>query len=145
MQPITVEAINASGFTYDSSINPTWIPGRYNHLDSPVHCTIEDNVLRIPASVSRHLRLPLFWLSFKNFPYHLFKYLSNQFLQKENFLCLYFHPWEFTDISHYKVPWYTKRLSGQRLIKRLNNLITDLSSKGDFMTMHEFSTRFMHQ
>jgi hypothetical protein len=92
-------------------------------------------MLRLPVSVTPNLRFPLFWLSFKNLPYFLFKQMAVQTLRKDGYLSLYFHPWEFTDISDAKVPFYTKRHSGIVLLNRLNRLIIDLKKEGTFCTV----------
>jgi hypothetical protein len=92
---------------------------------------------RIPASVSPNLRIPLFWLSFKNMPYQLFKSLCIQTLHKDGYICLYFHPWEFTPINDFKLPVYTRRWCGAELVNRLMQLIGDLKNEGDFIPMNQ--------
>jgi hypothetical protein len=124
-----------AGYSYDSSVNPTWVPGRYNNLSLPRSTYYDENMLRVPASVSPRLRIPLFWLAFKNMPYSLFKHLAIQALRKDGHLCLYFHPWEFTDIWEFNMPGYTKRWSGEKLQHRLYRLIKDLKAEGEFTTM----------
>ena len=132
------EVINA-GYAYDSSINPTWLPGKYNNLNLPRTVYMDQGMKRIPASVSPNLRIPLFWLSFKNFPYSIFKQLTIQTLEKDGYVCLYFHPWEFIDINQFNLPAFTRKLCGQPLIDRLNQLITDLKLKGyEFSTINNF-------
>ena len=137
MRPVAMTDVRQAGYSYDSSVNPTWIPGRYNNLNKPRTLYYEQGILRIPASVSPHLRIPLFWLAFKNMPYLVFKKLAIQTLQHDGYLCLYVHPWEFTDISHYQIPGYAKRWSGEKLQHRLYRLIKDLSKEGDFTTTRQ--------
>lgn len=135
LKKVPVQDVIQAGYSYDSSVNPTWIPGRYNDLSLPRTTYYDQNLLRIPASVSPRLRIPLFWLAFKNMPYSVFKYLSIQALRKDGYLCLYFHPWEFTDIWEFELPGYAKRWSGEKLQHRLYRLIKDLKAEGDFTTM----------
>jgi peptidoglycan/xylan/chitin deacetylase (PgdA/CDA1 family) len=135
LKKVPMQDVIQAGYSYDSSINPTWIPGRYNDLSLPRTMYYDENMLRVPASVSPGLRIPLFWLAFKNMPYSLFKYLCIQTLKKDGYLCLYFHPWEFTDIWEFKIPGYAKRWSGEKLQQRLYRLIKDLKTEGDFTTM----------
>jgi peptidoglycan/xylan/chitin deacetylase (PgdA/CDA1 family) len=136
------EVINA-GYQYDSSINPTWLPGKYNNLHVPRTVYIDQGMKRIPASVSPNLRIPLFWLSFKNFPYSFFKQLTIQTLEKDGYVCLYFHPWEFIDITNLSLPAFTRKLCGQPLLDRLNQLIVDLTAKGyEFTTIHNFLSNY---
>jgi peptidoglycan/xylan/chitin deacetylase (PgdA/CDA1 family) len=131
------EVINA-GYVYDSSINPTYLPGRYNNFHLPRTVYTDDKMIRMPASVSPIVRLPLFWLGFKNYPYWLFLKICKQTLKKDGYICLYFHPWEFTDISAYKMPSYTKKPNGNLLLQRLERLINDLAKYSEFTTMQDY-------
>jgi peptidoglycan/xylan/chitin deacetylase (PgdA/CDA1 family) len=76
MKKISSRWINEAGYRYDSSVNPTWIPGRYNNLSKPRIVFIESGIPKIPVSVSPNFRVPLFWLSFKNFPYAYFRKIA---------------------------------------------------------------------
>ncbi|MEO8412743.1 MAG: polysaccharide deacetylase family protein [Ginsengibacter sp.] len=138
MKKIEMGWVKEAGFSYDSSVNPTWIPGRYNNIRLPRTCYVENGILRVPASVSVNFRIPLFWLSFKNLPYRYFRKLALQALKKDNYLSLYFHPWEFTDLNDYNVPLFIKRNSGEVLLDKLKRLISDLKQEGEFLTMQSF-------
>lgn len=139
MQKVDLSAVLKAGYEYDSSINPTWIPGKYNNLNLPRTIYTDQGLKRIPASVSPHFRIPLFWLSFKNFPYPLFKRLTVQTLKADGYVCLYFHPWEFINIDAYGLPAFTRKLCGQPLLDRLEQLIQDLKREGfEFSTMRDF-------
>ena len=59
-------------------------------------------------------------------------------LQKDDYLSLYFHPWVFTDISLFRLPFYIKRLSGIELIERLNRLINDLKKAATFSIVKDY-------
>ncbi|MGH2647530.1 MAG: polysaccharide deacetylase family protein, partial [Ginsengibacter sp.] len=130
--------IRQAGYSYDSSVNPTWVPGRYNHFRLPRTCYVENGITRVPASVSANFRIPLFWLSFKNLPYTYFKRLAFQALQKDGFLSLYFHPWEFIDLSNYNLPSLIKRKSGIQLLEKLKTFLADLKKEGTFNTIQSF-------
>lgn len=138
MRKVLMTEVRKAGYLYDSSINPTYLPGRYNNLHLPRTFYTEEAVMRIPASVSPFLRIPLFWLSFKNLPYAVFKMLALQTLKKDGYICLYFHPWEFTNIEELGLPDFTKRLNGQPLVERLNMLLNDLKKESEFISMETF-------
>lgn len=138
MGKVEMKDVKAAGYRYDSSINPSFIPGRYNNLHLPRRSFYENEVLRFPVSVSPLLRLPLFWLSFKNFPYAFYLSLVKQALKKDGYVCLYFHPWEFINLDDYEIPGYTKRMAGERLQERLVKLITDLKPHGEFVSMERY-------
>jgi peptidoglycan/xylan/chitin deacetylase (PgdA/CDA1 family) len=134
--------VRNAGYEYNSSLHPTFIPGRYNHLNEPRLPFRESGVLQIPASVTPRLRLPLFWLSLKNFPFGLYKTLARQTLRADGFVNIYVHPWEFTDLSGYdKIPAYVQRYSNGELLDRVESLLRYLRNDGEFMTMGEFSTK----
>lgn len=139
MRPVLMKDVLAAGYQYDSSINPTWLPGRYNNFHLPRTTYFEEGIKRIPASVSPGVRIPLFWLSFKNMPYALYLQLCKQTLAKDGYLCLYYHPWEFTPIQSYGLPNYTTRWCGKALVERLTKLIKDLSIDAEFSTMNQLS------
>ena len=138
MKKINVAWIKEAGYKYDSSINPTWIPGRYNNLSKPRTLFIESGLPKIPVSVTPNFRIPLFWLSFKNLPYSYFKKIALQTLKNDGYLSLYFHPWEFTDLNNYKLSEIIKRQSGIELLIKLKRLIRDLKNEGNFITMDSF-------
>lgn len=138
MKKISMTEVKKAGYIYDSSINPTYLPGRYNNFHLPRTLYKEEGIFRIPTSVSPNLRIPLFWLAFKNFPYPLFKQLALQTLRKDGYLCLYFHPWEFVNTKQYKLPGYITNNCGEPLLQRLHQLIEDLKKEATFTTMGSF-------
>jgi peptidoglycan/xylan/chitin deacetylase (PgdA/CDA1 family) len=131
--------VQQAGYQYNSSLHPTWLPGRYNHWGEPRHPFLERGVWQVPASVTPALRLPLFWLSLKNFPFAYYRQLCRQTLRSDGFLNLYVHPWEFTDLSTYsQIPTYVRRYSRDRLLDRVEQLLRYLKPQGEFGTMGEF-------
>lgn len=139
LKPVDDIRLLEAGYRYNSSLNPTFIPGRYNNRDKPLKPFFNDHILNIPIAVSPFLRVPLFWLSFKNLPVPYYRFLSSMTLRKNGFLNIYFHPWEFTDLSTVKMPWYMKRHSGIYLLNRLEKYLSWLKAKGDFITMREYT------
>jgi peptidoglycan/xylan/chitin deacetylase (PgdA/CDA1 family) len=134
------EDVQAAGYQYNSSLHPTWIPGRYNHLAEPRGPFREGTVWQIPASVTPRLRLPLFWLSLKNFPFSFYKSIVRQTLLADGYLNIYVHPWEFTDLAQYpKIPEYVRRHSHEELLDRVTDLLTYLKNLGEYATMGDFA------
>jgi peptidoglycan/xylan/chitin deacetylase (PgdA/CDA1 family) len=133
MMPVDESEIKKAGYLYNSSINPTYLPGRYNNLSKPRTMFYEKDVLQLPASVSPLLRIPLFWLSFHNFPMWLYKYLCMKTYKKDGYLNIYFHPWEFTDLDdkeRFGFPGYVVRNSGEAMVERMDEFIGYLKGKG---------------
>lgn len=139
MMPIDEQEVFNAGYEYNSSINPTYLPGRYNNLSVSRTYFTKKNVLQIPASVSP-MRIPLFWLSFHNFPQKIYRYLANRTIKKDGYLNLYFHPWEFSDIKNpkYKLPAFTTKNTNQKMVERFENFIIWLKNKGE--TFETFET-----
>lgn len=137
LQPVDDREIQAAGYRYNSSMNPTWIPGRYNHLQQPRRPFYRGQLLNIPVSVVPRLRLPLFWLSFKNFPLWFYQWASRLTLAIDGHLNLYFHPWEFTSLRGYHLPAYIKRRSGQAMVDRLEAYLKWMGRSGRFATFSE--------
>ncbi|MDI9309706.1 MAG: polysaccharide deacetylase family protein [Limnohabitans sp.] len=132
MYPVDEKEVQKAGYTYNSSINPTYLPGRYNNFNKPRKYFYQDNVLQIPASVSPIIRFPLFWLSFHNLPMGIYKWLANWTYKKDGYLNIYLHPWEFTDLDKpekFNFPGYVVKNSGDALVKRLDEFITHFKQK----------------
>jgi len=133
MQPVDQREIHQAGYKYNSSLNPTWLPGRYNNFKSPRKWFWEEDVLQIPASVSPNFRFPLFWLSFHNLPMGVLKWLTDITYRKDGYLNIYFHPWEFTDLNQpekYGFPAYVSRNSGDAFTERMREFINWAKRKG---------------
>ncbi len=141
MMPVDLDELKRSGYTYNSSINPTWIPGRYNHWDKPRTWFYEKGIVQLPSSVSPLLRFPLFWLSFHNVSIRIMKWLSFRTYRKDKYLNIYFHPWEFVDIrdKRYGLPSYITKKSGEVFAQQLQNFIASAQKRGlEFCTIQEF-------
>lgn len=142
MYPVDEKEIFKAGYSYNSSINPTYLPGRYNHFDKPRTYFLQDGVMQIPASVSPLVRFPLFWLSFHNLPLWLYQFIAKITLKKDTYLNVYFHPWEFTDLNQpekFNFPSYVSKNTGDQMIKRFDAFITWMQEKKfTFGTFKEF-------
>lgn len=138
LKPVSTTALKNAGYLYDASLNPTWLPGRYNNRDKP-RTPFQDNGLWImPSSVSPLCRYPVFWLSIKNMPGFVTRHFSNTILKKDGMLSTYFHPWELADLKDYTLPAYIRRVSGIKMQERLNSFLQYLQQKGEFCTHVEW-------
>lgn len=145
MRHVDAKEIKAAGYEYNSSLNPTFLPGKYNNLDKPRRLFTEDGLCQIPASVTPWLRVPLFWLAMHNFPMCVYNFLCNLAVKKDGYLNVYFHPWEFADLHapEVKLPSYIVRNSGEDLVSRLNLLIEYFKKrKIPFGTLNQCETLF---
>lgn len=138
LKPVSTSALKNAGYLYDASLNPTWLPGRYNNWDKPRTPFQEDGLWVMPSSVSPLCRYPVFWLSIKNMPGFVTRHFSNTILRKDRMLASYFHPWELADLSGYTLPGYIRRVSGSKMQQRLNGFLQYLRQKGEFCTHIEW-------
>jgi hypothetical protein len=132
--------VRDAGYIYDSSVNPTFIPGRYNNLlaKRKLHIDTGSGLIEIPVSVSPALRFPLFWLSFKNIPLPVYFYLCKRALMTDSYINLCFHVWEFDDLASFNIPWLIKNLSGKQYSERFEKLLFKLKGIADFSTISGF-------
>lgn len=131
MLEVSAEEVKKAGYSYNSSVNPTFLPGRYNKLHVPKRFFNENGLWQIPAAVS-WFRFPLFWLSFHNLPLWLYRFLLKRSVKSIGYAALYFHPWEFTDLhqKEFNFPAYVMRNSGEKMIARFDSLLTFIKQQG---------------
>ena len=131
MLEVSAEEVKKAGYRYNSSVNPTFLPGRYNKLHVPKRFFNENGLWQIPAAVS-WFRFPLFWLSFHNLPFWLYRFLLKRSVKSIGYAALYFHPWEFTDLhqKEFNFPAYVMRNSGEKMITRFDSLLTFIKQQG---------------
>ena len=141
MFKIDYKELKKNGFLYDTSVNPAWVPGRYNHRDVPLRPFVREEIVEVPVSVASSVRVPLFWLALHLFPVALYTQGAKMALRKTGYFATYFHPWEFSDelMGYGMVPGYIKRNSGDKLVARLEKVIMELLKAGcEFETYGEF-------
>jgi len=141
LQAIDPQVLLNAGYVYNSSLNPIWLPGRYNHLDKPRTLYQQDGLWQLPASVSPFMRFPLFWLSFHNLPLGIYQFLCAQTYLCDGYVNTYFHPWEFTqlDAKKFNFPAYVCRNTGEAMTQRLDAFIRWAKGRGfEFGTTYEW-------
>lgn len=143
MMPVDEKEVADAGYVYNSSLNPTCLPGRYNHLDKPRTWFYQAGVLQIPASVTPWFRIPLFWLTYHNFPAAFYRWLCARTLKKDGYLVTYFHPWEFYPLGERRdlnLPFIIRNQSGEAMVQRLDDLVRYFLHRGEnFITFTEFN------
>jgi len=95
-----IDALTALGFDYDSSYHPFSKNQRYGQLGTNEKgiFKLNENLTEIPMSVWKK---NFFELSiagggyFRLYPYHFFRALTSSYLKKNDYMIMYFHPWEF--------------------------------------------------
>jgi hypothetical protein len=125
MKTVDTGDLTAAGYSYNSSLNPIYLPGRYNNFFKPRRLFTTGSIQQLPASATPFIRVPLFWLSFHNLPLWLYKAACKWTINRDKYINLYFHPWEFTDLSPeaYGLPTYVVRNSGTAMCERFEQLL----------------------
>ena len=123
-------AIAAAGYAYDSSVNPIWLPGRYSNLGAPRTPHRTGAIAEFPISTSPALRLPLFWLAWKNLPMAMVRDACARCLAHDGVLNLFWHPWEFVDLSGEGLPLHMRRVDGERMCDRFAAFVEWLRPRG---------------
>jgi len=145
MRHVSAQELTKAGYSYNSSLNPTFLPGKYNNFSQPRRIFQDGKLWQIPTSVSPIVRIPLFWLALHNFPLPVYCLLSKLTLRKDGYLNLYFHPWEFVKLAkpEFDLPFYVTRNSGDLMVKRLGSFISYFQKKGNsFGCLHQCAEIF---
>lgn len=133
MFPVSDDDIRKAGYLYNSSLNPTFIPGHYMHLDKPRTPFMRDGVLQIPTAVTPLVRFPLFWLAYHHLPASLYRQLARRCLRHDGYFTTYFHPWEFYPSGEHpelKLSWIHNRNAGPEMQRRLDELVAMFCKDG---------------
>lgn len=144
LAPTDPGEVKSAGYAYNSSDNPTWVPGRYNHFLRPrrahrLKTGDSAGLVQIPASVTPLVRWPLFWLSFKNAPLGITKAATRAVLGVDRYAALYYHPWELCDLREFGLPGHVAGLDGDRYTQRLREYLRWLGRLGEWGTYAEFA------
>jgi hypothetical protein len=142
LKTVDSSEVIAAGYSYNSSENPIWLPGRYMHFFRPRLPYMSGDLVNLPVSTSPLIRYPLFWLSFKNSPLGLFKKMSGWALESDGYLNIFFHPWEFIDLNAWRLPASVKRLSGKKMLSKLSAYLVWLKDRAAFTTCAAFAESF---
>ncbi len=146
LQKVDYVLLRKIGIRIDSSIIPTYIPlsftytiGRFENLFKPRKVFSQNGVIEVPLTVAPFIRLPLIWVTFRNMPLSYAKICTSLALINNNFVNLIFHPWEFVDITKFKLPFLKKNKTGEKLVKKLEAYIKWAKRKSyKFSTVHNF-------
>jgi peptidoglycan/xylan/chitin deacetylase (PgdA/CDA1 family) len=109
----SLKILRKIGIRYDSSIHPTYVPGRYNNLFAP-RKSYANEILKISLSVAPLLRLPFSFVWFRNLGLKYVKFCTSLASKGQDLINIYLHTWEFTDISNFDLPFYLTRNTGKK-------------------------------
>lgn len=137
METVNKDILDDLGFSYDSSLHPTWVPSRYNNFFSRKKPFIEDNIVELPISVTSLFRLPFSWFWFRNLGLSYARICTG--LSNVSPLNIYFHPWEFVDLNDYDIPFSFKDRTGEKMFEMFDKYLGWCKKKEfKFLTIKDF-------
>lgn len=143
METIPFDILKKTGLKYDSSLHPTYVPGRYNKFTFSRSIEFENGIFEVPISVTPIIRLPFSWIWLRNLGLRYAKICTKLSLLDQNFINIYFHPWEFENIEKFDIPTYIKNKTGKPMIELLKNYIEwCLEQDFSFNTIREFLNQY---
>ena len=134
-----IKVLDKNKFEYDSSLNPSYLPGVYHNRKYPLGIfNPVDNlkIKEIPVAAYPYFRFPMSWVFIRNIGGLWANLGSNLLLKQDIAPVLYFHSWEFKKIKSANIPIYLKYHTGKQFCKLLDNFITRFK-RNKFVTMEE--------
>ncbi|MFH1331681.1 MAG: polysaccharide deacetylase family protein [archaeon] len=137
MMKVNPVIVKKAGFKYDSSYQPALIPGRSLDFFGRRKIHRKDGMIIIPTSVTPLIfgKIPLMWYGFRNYGLTYAKPITILSAINTNYICVYFHSWEFVDLSKYELKDDIKKNTGEKLNKMLSEYIRWCKKKYDFTTI----------
>ena len=126
---ISSQLLKKATFIYDASINPTYVFKRYNNFKYSRKIFLEKGIIRIPTSVSPLIRFPLTWYAFTNLGLFYSKLITKWIYLKNDYINIYFHPWEFVNLNKYNISFIFKNNTGNKIYQILDEYINWLINK----------------
>ncbi len=133
------DSLKKLGFKYSSSLSPTYLPKRYNNYFEKRGITLKKGVIEVPGSTLKIIRIPLSWIFFRGFGLNFSKVATFSCIKNPGYVNLFFHPWEFNNLNHLKIPFYIKKNSGEKALNMLRTyLLWCKKKKYEFERFDEF-------
>jgi peptidoglycan/xylan/chitin deacetylase (PgdA/CDA1 family) len=151
---LTLRALAALDYVYDSSVVPTIVPGYYGFVDAPmkpyrpsfqsVDAKGRRGILELPVSVNPIVRLPLSAAWMRNLGSSWVEAGISLNFSLGNPVMFYIHPRDVVDMPKRRgVPWHVYRNTGNKAIKMLDEIIRHAEKLGaKFLTALDFAKMF---
>jgi len=143
LKKVNYSSLYRLDFKYDSSICPSYIPGRYNNYFKKRKINLKDKIFEVPISTMPIIHFPLSWIFFRFFRLKYAKIITFFCMKNPGFTNLFFHPWEFNNLKNLNIPFYIKKNSGGKALKMLEEyIIWCKKSNYKFLTFNDFLLLF---
>lgn len=127
---------------YDSSIHPTFFSRRWTMVFNGRAPSTSCGVAVVPVSVTPLIRLPFSWIWFRNFGLQYATACTKLCMLDQDYVSVYFHPWEFADLCNYDMPESFRRNTGDKLVEMMGKYIRWCKQSMEFKTMGDYVTQF---
>jgi len=134
--------LDEEGYTYDSSLHPTTVPGRYHNQLRPRGPEMYGDVLELPPATSPVLRAPLSWAWLRLFG-HRYGRTVLRSCQDLEVIVLYLHPWELVPVRD--GPMYARWRTGESFRATLDRFLDHATTGTRPMTMYDASSAVQDQ
>ncbi len=141
MRPFNSKILKDIGIEYNSSMHPTYVPGRDNYFFEKRSAYFNE-IYQVPVSVTPLIRLPFSWIWFRNMPLVYSKLCTKLTYLDQNYVNIYFHPWDFFDVD--KNPFTNKimkliiRNTGSKMIHKFDKYLDWCENNFNSVTMGEY-------
>lgn len=121
---VNSEMVKKMGFIYRSPLDYANIFFYKNTLEKKI-AKEEDGIMVIPESVSPYSKIPYNDFTFQMIPLVFYKNMINETLQKEEYVMIYLHSWQFSELNHSKfgLPIYRKYNLGKQMEHKLDRFL----------------------
>ena len=149
-----IEALNETGYKYDSSLHDFRLNPQYGHITLPMQSTPSPGVftykkvVEITVPVKRYFKFLKFPFGgggyFRLYPLRLQLHWINSFLKSSDYFIMYMHPWEFDPEQPYikEVPFIPRNrhyLGLKNQYSKVDALLGKLLKKGyKFTTVRDY-------
>jgi peptidoglycan/xylan/chitin deacetylase (PgdA/CDA1 family) len=138
LKPPDYKVLERLGIKYDSSSCQSFFPVYFNRNFMKKGPYNIGKIKILPITTVPFLGLPLNWFLFRNFGIAYAMFCTKSSLIRNDFINVYFHPWEFSDLGETKLPTLLKRNSGLALGNLLEVYINRCKSFSESKTMGEY-------
>lgn len=150
----TLIILEKLGYTYDSSVLPSLVPGYYGYLTnflrpySPSFASLtkkgKSRILEIPVSVNPFFRIPLSGGWMRNLGVNWVKAGIRWNFNQRNPVIFYVHPRDVMTLPRVKgLPWHVYINTGTKTIKILDEVIGYAKKSGKIITEMELAQMFL--
>lgn len=149
----TLEALERLGYSYDSSVIPSFIPGYYGYsttMSKPYHPSLSSpakkgnsKIVELPVSVNPILRIPLSAAWMRNLGANWVRSGARMNFYFGNPVVFYVHPRDVTPLPEIKgLPWHLRRNAGPKAVEMLNRIIKDIKKRAEILPAADLAERF---